>query len=1285
MPKKLAKSGFNQPEFNNMEDITLPDNLAPVMAAEKENSGVVPAALPHLTQAPIDGRSLLADTTAFNNAECPAQLAVKKDGATNALIDLPAINFSFKSFFKDFEREITFSGKLKMGYEPLITVKNFLKITDNIFLMGSVNVKDQSLSQLLNPTAFSLESATEFYLPLFDGVTLTKAKFQLQGYEHIDMIRMKKDWELAMGIWGSLQISSLQTQKPIELDVQIGYNNKTLTASAVAEDIEGIFGIKGLVIDELQAYFSYGQQMDMELTAYWHSSIGYMGLGGKLTKEYGAMFGLVEDFSINSLLDLFNEITELDLAIPEVDIVFEKVLIGIASKDANIGDVSLEKGLTIQCDLKVHDFSCRAKGNISTDGIAFTGSLGNIVFEKITIQEAKLHIQLYTEASGKPCEVAVMGKAVIEGITVSCKLAFEKLGNKWTIIAYGAIDAKTFGLSNLFPETKDTFVDSIKFSKLAFIIATADCTTSDPDYPFAVRKGLQLMAVVSELPGISALTNKAPIGLEFCAYFGTRIDMSISMPETKLALGPNIVCTPFKIVLALVPRPAVHLIFGVDILNINANPLHFDMALAMDFIGATGSATLKGWIVEPFGIQGLKIGPDLAFQLGIDYVPFANTGMPSQLGLAGGLAIGKASANMAVNVTADPSRLILMGEMEKLTPENLVEGLEEMFALVIPKEDIPDFLDIHQVKIYIAPNGGNIGTINYEQGFSFTGNITFLEKNAAIQATVSKAGLMAKGQLDYIELGPLTIKGKHGSNLMYDFELSPSQQAIVMDGEIDLFSSNISILANISKKGILFDFDLNFIGLLTAKVYAKSKGSLLNPQNLGFELQGSFNNQLTEYLVNEISNRLTDVSKKIGADINFALSEVNKVKAQFNADLDKANAELQNAEMQAKQVLEGLQQAVRQQAQVNQQNIDDARQKVYEAERIFNEGIADAEAKVAQAQAEYDNAMRHAQQEVANAEAAYNNAMGHAQQQVNAAEQHYNNEFGRAQADLQNALNNVNRLQSEINGTQYEIDTLDFWNKWRLVYLVPKITGLWIAMNTAKLALQAIQGIVETFRNASSFVAFQTARTALEATRHGVNFVAFENARSTLNIVQTTGQKAGLDVARWSLEAFRTGTQFMVWKTAQDSLTFAEQEGARLMARVQDDLNNFGNTAIHAANQLASAAVEAVRVGGSSVALQVARDTLHAVQFGNQTLLEVSKLVLSQTTGTVLIRQINFGADMDQIKQGKLFNASIDMVILQQPFAATIALDFNNAKKFVDDLFSYALERLKELAVTVGK
>jgi hypothetical protein len=99
---------------------------------------------------------------------------------------------------------------------------------------------------------------------------------------------------------------------------------------------------------------------------------------------------LPKDFELVIQGDIYG-ISSVELAAPDFDLNFDRVMLGIASENCSVSGFSLSKGLTLACDITVHGFSCGATVNISRDGVHAEGFLKNVDIGGIKIGNSLSH------------------------------------------------------------------------------------------------------------------------------------------------------------------------------------------------------------------------------------------------------------------------------------------------------------------------------------------------------------------------------------------------------------------------------------------------------------------------------------------------------------------------------------------------------------------------------------------------------------------------------------------------------------------------------------------------------------------------------------------------------------------------------------------------------------------------------------------------------------------------------------------------------------------------------
>ncbi len=679
-------------------------------------------------------QAFTGNSKAFGNAEVPT-LSIVSENQNDLNLKVAVNGFTFDDIFLDFncpaksffvfddvnihvQQKISgdavnstmrFNGTLRMDQEPLKTFKSFLKCDEGLRIAGEIDTTVSNIDQKIAPCKVELSSAGHFLLPLADGVILKSAELKI-------LLEKKDDqWAFTESVNAVLEINKLGIS-PVELNATVTYNNGTLHVEAEAENASGLFDIEKLNLANLKMEFNVGKENDIAMSGDFIPGKTTYRLSGKISSGFTGMFASASSFSLDDLNTLFKYFSNDALSLPSYDMAFENVFIGFATADGALGEKKLKKGLTVGGSVKAYDYTVSATAQLSPEGVEFTGLAGNVTVGPVNIVKTMLALNLYSAASKKQSSFSLMGEAVIEGITLDCKVAYEKQpdgsSNK---LVYAGIQANSFSLATVFPAAKNTFIDSLKFSKAAFIYSSADAETKDEDFNFHVKKGLQLSAVLEEVPALSSLTKKKSVGLVLSAHYGTTTDISIEIPDTRLNLGSSVTCDALRLGIQILPTPALQMLFGMDVKVPNQeNPLHFDPVLEIGITEARGSITMKGYWVDPFGVKGLQIGPELALQLGIIYATFAASGLPSEFGFVGGIVLGDVSGKMAVNVSENPMHEVLMGEIDKLSPQNLVAFAEQITNISIDTKDVPNFFEIEKLKLYCAPAGGSIGTITFD-------------------------------------------------------------------------------------------------------------------------------------------------------------------------------------------------------------------------------------------------------------------------------------------------------------------------------------------------------------------------------------------------------------------------------------------------------------------------------------------------------------------------------------------------------------------------------------------
>ena len=1247
------------------------------------------------------GHLYTAEASVFGQSDIPVTGAVLESGEQFALLNLAKDGFTFASLFQDFrcdhtdlfmlddvnvhfglgeeegDSTLSFSGLLRLENGPLASIKSLLNLNNGLLISGEIQFDGFSDAGLIRPTSFTLTSAASMFLPLPGGITLTSGSLQISVGPSANNLTMTQGWHISAIIAGTVEIPALGGDKPAVLNASLGYQGNNLFMTAEVEGIADVLGIPGFTLDSLAVQGSVGADNRLQVAATMIGGTQVYSFFGEISKEYAGIAASAEHFTIKDVAELYYMLSGEKLALPEHEVAFDNVFVGLATRDCTIAGRPMSKGLTLRGDLTVEGHRFGIEAVISSDGVSFNGSIDRLQIGPLEIKEAKLSLELYRASSGKPTNLAIYGAVAIEGIEVDCEVRFEKRPEGSNVLVYARIAADNLKLSTIIPAVEDSFADSLAFEEAVFIYASGDGLSHSTHFSYPVRQGVQLIGKLKEIPALSSLSRSRQSGLLLSAHLGSQTDITIDMSGIKLELGSGVDTDSLYARVVLLPKPALQLALGLNVAVANqAGPLHFDLILEIDALGARGSATMKNWWVEPFGIEGLKIGPAIALQLGIIYAQFAATGTPSEFGIAGGLAVGSVEAQMAVNISEDPTREILMGSLTRLTSRDLVQFAEQLTGLSLLGEDAPNFFEFEDLLLYIAPAGGSIGTITFEPGFSFSGKMVLFGKRASIYARASKTGVSVKGSLEHLELGPLEIRGHQGPDAAIDLVIDEKKQSLFVDGALSLFGMNVEVFADISNRGAHFHFELAFGDVMKFVVRGDSEGEMSKPETLDFSLYALWQNDLTAYLQTTVARKLRDAIHAVEHDIDEAKERVNEAERAYLGLFTPACDRLDEAEKEANRYLRQLTLKVEEERRKFDSSLNDAKKEVEACKAAYDETLLEAESLVAQAQEEYDAAIAQAEAVVEQAQAEYDQVLYSAEQIVDDAQRIYEEAMDSAIRDVRNVRNQISSIQQDIDAASYELSHLEWYE---VPYMAPilsaKIVSLEVAMLTAQSLLDAAEGALTLVKYGQSYLVLGAAKRALETVRVGVQYTALGNAKQALALIRFGGQYMVLDNAKRALAAVRLGTDYQAWTLALKTLELVHMAGQTALSAAESALADFGQSAAHLAVGIAKQALEAIKTGTAALAFENAKVLLEAAKYGAATTLKLAEFAAEHAGDLLDVRKVELSGSLKEAKQGKLLSVSIEAAVFGHEFRLDIDFDVREPARLIEDLFRHALNQ----------
>lgn len=1166
-----------------------------------------------------------------------------------------------------------FLGDLQMtGFlEPF---KNLLNGSESIPVTATIETA-LGLKKKISPQKLSLSSVAPFHVPLFLGVTLSEVSLE------VDMVKNGDAWSFVPSLVGILQVDGISDTDQSKIKLQVVLDKGVLKLSANGKNISGAFGLTHLMLDEVNIEGTLGAEKQLSLTSSFEVGPTNFNFNGTITPNGVGMAASAKDFNLNQLASLFKEVSTASLTLPDFDVDFNNTSIAFATAACTVGNKKLEKGLSLAADITAHGYTVTSTADITPNGVAFSGAIGNLEVGPVAITTAGLDFQIYTKASGKSSLFTIHGEAVIQHVSVDVGVYFEKQVASWVTLLYANVSAKQISLSTFFPESKGSIMDQLSLSKMSFIYASADCTPKRLPSVKSAKKGLQLVANVKEIPGLSTLTKEDNLDLELTAFIGNTVGISVALPDTSLDLGSSVVTDPFKIAITIAPQPSIALVFGMEVTIPNqTQPLHFDMVLDISTIEATGSVTMKNYWRKPFGIDGVKIGPAVAMQLGINYAQFASSGTPSTFGLAGGLAIGDTIMDMAVNISTNPLDEILAGTLKELDIKEVVVFATDTCGVDIPSESIPDFLDIKNLQFYLAPAGGTIGTITYDKGISFACDMVFLDKEFDCYARISDNGIEGGGKLDQIDIGPLKVSGENGKDMAMTLALTPTVQHLSIDGAISFLDAKVGTFVNVSTSGVEFKFEENFFNQLTFDMQGKSSGTLADPSSLDFQLSADMQNDITSFLKNDVTNKINSAIKTVTDDIDAAQKKVDDAEKVYNAQYDKAEEAVTNAQSAADAYLKQVQAEVDKANADFKNNVGKAQTDLNTAKAAYDKAFNDANKAVEQTQQTFNSGVATAQEAVANAERDFNSGVASAQSALNSAEKAYNNSIGSAQSAVNSAQQKVNSLLGDINSTKRTIDNLPWYEKPAAAYYGAKLAGYYTAYGVATAALTTANAVLDGIKHGGSFVAFQSAKAALQAAKTGAKYTAFTAAQAALVTAKTGANLVAFNAAKATLAAVQHGTEYTAWQAAEKSLALAKSVGNAAIAVANKAMADIANSATYVALSTAKLALVAVKTGSAAVAFGAAKAALAAAKLGSTATLSLASFIASHSGDIFDVKSMHLSGSLVDIEKGDLFDAALDVSVLGNNYSWNMDLNIKDVGSFIDALFQKAFAEAKSIA-----
>jgi hypothetical protein len=316
---------------------------------------------------------------------------------------------------------------------------------------------------------------------------------------------------------------------------------------------------------------------------------------------------------------------------------------------------------------------------------------------------------------------------------------------------------------------------------------------------------------------------------------------------------------------------------------------------------ATFAGTMEGTWDKPLGIKNFSLS-NLALEMAIKVAP--PTPLPSGFGITGIMQLGKHEVGMATKLSAD-GEIILRGSLNELSLTDLL-SVANKFGLKIKLEDVP-MLKLSDVEIYLAPEPGNIGEILFDKGLTIKGILDIFKEQATIYLTVDSTGIVAKGNVTDLQIGPLNVsgagpdkeKGTEDDGPSINLTLTPQEQLFYISGLINLLGLETQADIHITPHKIFFETSGKFFKQFDLRFKGESSGSIKDTKTLDFKVHGKLE-KTTEFSLNK-----EDLKQGI-IDIDL---EIEKIEKEFKekAEAIEEKIEIREAELKERsKIYKGL-------------------------------------------------------------------------------------------------------------------------------------------------------------------------------------------------------------------------------------------------------------------------------------------------------------------------------------------------------------------------------------------
>eukprot|EP01063_Lacrimia_lanifica_P025316 TRINITY_DN330_c0_g2_i2.p1 TRINITY_DN330_c0_g2~~TRINITY_DN330_c0_g2_i2.p1 ORF type:complete len:1789 (+),score=1067.12 TRINITY_DN330_c0_g2_i2:201-5369(+) len=1212
-----------------------------------------------------------------------------------------------------------FAGLLDMAPAELQPLAKFLQAPEEGLQLGGVLPlpagSNLDMSKLLlseDALDFELRTVAPARVPLGAGVAVDDAWFRVRAS------RASADaaWEVSFDVAGTFEVDLDGTQLRVPCTVSspaLGELSLTASVEAATLSLGGVdVALREVSVSGSIAVGSDGASGDLAFRASVEVEGATLGLAGAILPGTADFFLVhtAEDLSLGAMLEMTTAVLGLEAdAFAHVGadwregVVVRSLSMSVASADVEVdafgsGAVAmLPKGFAFQVTADVRGFVGELNGTVTSTGFALSGSL----LEADVAQLGPMGEHVSIDALAGELEVRwdtpaarfhVYGEVTLFSVDLDLVVAVESAdaGLDLLVYAHAEPEPQVFSLSAAFPTLNGTVADEIGFASVTFVYSTEYRAEGFAGIPalagVEIEAGFTLEAEVSGFDALATLLKSGeglpPMPLKAVLPSpGAPVPPSVrlSLPESVgLDLGENCRAKAPVVEFYLeAPLVGVAVLFPLEVGVPGQDVLAFEAGLTLTPVDATAHATMAGYWLTPFDIEGLAIGPEVHLELSVVYATFAATGLPSAFGFRGGMQLGRIAGDVAVRVSQIPTDNVVYGRLyaadgatqaplpdAPITPGDLVEAFAGSAPLGLARDDVPELFKVYNMDVVVAAGAGTIGSVRYAPGLTFEADVEVLGTRFYANASVGERGVQLYGSAEPFSIGPLEVKGLTGAGLVVAAELSKDAQYVEFDGAVALFGMDLG--ARVVMHGVSdieFQTELSFGPAFVFTCLGRSLG---DDAVEGWELRATLESNIVEWVQNKTLAGLL----KLQEYVDEAEAKVNETEHEYRALYDPAYAKLEEAKQAVDELRAHLKETVYNKTEEMLAHVRAKREELEAVAKEWGDAVRAQKAKVTALQEAFEAKLKAAEAQVERARRAYNAKRAALNAKLEEAKRSLASKMSAARSKVavaQRAADAAKASKAHHKGLLgacrwYQV-SCHVSHGAKVAWYAAKEVTLRAAHGVAIGALDLVESLGQRLLSG--------AQKALLAIGDTVEKATFDLALTVLDDAVRGTAKQLADAARKALDNLgRTVEEWGPHGAAAKALGAAETAGREGVRVAVEALDGLAETATMAVYTSAKGALEAVEEGTVAVSFKVAKAALSATSDLISRITELGK------DGKVFkLDKFELAAKVLPGQSVWEFDATLEMTIFGQEVSAVLSLrpgEIDFAQDFTDRLLKKA-------------